>query len=154
MAIDWLWGDKVNTNSHSSNNNPNSGKRLNVILDTNALLMIFQFKLNIESELDRLLGSYSIIIPSGVVAELEKLVETVPEAQAALRLSERYKIIELETDLAPIKKSDDHVDLAIVALAEKLNAIVVTNDKQLRSNLKTKNLKTIYLKSKSHLELN
>jgi rRNA-processing protein FCF1 len=153
MAIDWLWGDKVNTNSQPSNNAPNSGKRLNVILDTNALLMIFQFKLNLESELDRLLGSYNIIIPSGVVAELEKLVSSVPEAQAALRLSERYNIIELGTDPALPEKSSDRIDLAIVAMAERLNAIVVTNDKQLRTNLKTKNLKTIYLKSKSHLEL-
>ncbi|MBA3043927.1 twitching motility protein PilT, partial [archaeon] len=40
-----------------------------VILDSNALLMVFQFRINIESELSRLLGKYEIVIPTTVKNE-------------------------------------------------------------------------------------
>lgn len=154
MAIDWLWGDKVNNNYQFSTTNPNRvTKRVDVILDTNALLMFFQFKLNLEAELDRLLGGYRVVIPSVVVTELEKLSKSVPEAKVALQLSKQYEIIELDPTQLTNNNSGDDADLEIIALASQLKAIVVTNDKILRSNLKSKNLRTIYLKSKTHLEI-
>jgi rRNA-processing protein FCF1 len=152
VAIDWLWGDKVNNNLQSSTTHPNrAAKIVDVILDTNALLMFFQFKLNLEAELDRLLGVYRVVIPSVVVTELEKLSTSVPEAKAALQLSKKYEIIGHDPNQLTNNKSGDNADLAIIALASQLKAIVVTNDKILRTNLKSKNLKTIYLKSKTHL---
>ena len=154
MAIDWLWGDKVNNNLQFSTTTPNRAtKRVDVILDTNALLMFFPFKLNLEAELDRLLGVYRVVIPSVVVTELEKLSKSVPDAKAALQLSKKYEIMELDPNQLTNNKSGNDADLAIIALASQLKAIVVTNDKILRSNLKSQNLKSIYLKSKTHLEL-
>ena len=134
------------------NQGPASPKRI-VILDTNALLMPFQFKLNLESELDRLLGSYSIIIPSVVIDELEKLSKSNSYARSALQLAKKYEILELENTLIPPKKLEHNIDFAIVALAKKLDAIVLTNDKILRANLRKENLKTVFLKSSTHLEI-
>ncbi|UCH89144.1 MAG: twitching motility protein PilT [Thermoplasmata archaeon] len=117
-----------------------------VILDTNALLMPFQFKLNLDSELTRLLGQYEIIIPSSVIAELENLYREKQKPRwikSALSLAKKYQI--------------EHVngsgDDAICKAAQESNAIVVTNDKALKKRLKSRGVRTIWLKSKTHLVL-
>ena len=64
-------------------------------------------------------------------------------AKAALELSKRYRIVETE------KQGDDGVlDVAI-----RFGAIVVTNDSELRKRLHEKKIRTIHLRSRSHLVL-
>ena len=46
-----------------------------VILDTNALMMLFEFSIDLESELNRLLGANSIFVPTTVLDELKFLSE-------------------------------------------------------------------------------
>src|SRR2546430_10756466 len=65
-----------------------------VLLDTNALLMPFQFRVNLETELNRLMGSADIAIPRPVRTELELLAERDRNAQAALRLAARDCVID------------------------------------------------------------
>ena len=88
-----------------------------VILDTNALLWQLRLNVNIENELNRLLGAYEIVIPTSVIKELEHVTDRY--AKGARKLAERYETI--ATELAG--------DESIVHLAESLQAIVVTNDK-------------------------
>jgi len=117
-----------------------------VILDTNAILMPFQFKLNLDSELTRLLGQYEIIIPNTVIEELENISSSAnspKEISAALALAGRFNIEQV------INKGDN----AIFELAMRYKAIVLTNDKLLKKRLHDNGLKTISLKSKTHLVL-
>src|SRR3970040_2289119 len=65
-----------------------------VILDANALLMPFQFRINLEAERRRLLGDHEILVPSPVIEELRGLARSVPEARPALRLAQRFRILE------------------------------------------------------------
>jgi len=44
-----------------------------IILDSSALMMVFEFNIDIEEELDRLLGRYHILIPRNVVDEIDFL---------------------------------------------------------------------------------
>jgi rRNA-processing protein FCF1 len=118
-----------------------------VILDTNAVLMPFQFKINLDSELKRLLGQYEIILPSIVIEELNNLAagpKPPREIKSALSLASRYEQI-------PVASRGD---AAVFELAEKYNAIVVTNDKELKHRLIKAGIKTISLKSRTHLILN
>ncbi|MEW6069171.1 MAG: PIN domain-containing protein [Candidatus Thermoplasmatota archaeon] len=112
-----------------------------VLLDTNALLAVFQFKIDLEKELDRLLGRYEILVPTSVVKELKGLKSRY--ALAALKLSERYNKVELKGE----------VDNAILELAKKGNIVVVTNDRALRRKLRTNKIPVIFLRAKTHLEL-
>jgi len=112
-----------------------------VILDTNSLLLPFEFKINLEDELTKLIGTFEILVPSTVFDELKKI--KTQHAKPALHLAMKYK------KLSSKKKGDE----AIFDLALKLNAIVVTNDKELRRRLKKKGLKTIYLRQKSYLAM-
>lgn len=119
-------------------------------MDSNALMMLFEFSINLDEELSRLLGIYKIIIPSVVMEELKELSEKGKGhkrkiSKPALRLAKRYFIYNFDTD----KNSDD----ALLELAEKLSAFIITNDKELRRRLKNKSLKTIYLRNKSYLAI-
>ena len=132
MASNRLWGDRI----HKA-----------VILDSSAILMLFDFSIDLEKELTRLLGAYHIIVPAPIVEELEFLStngrgEKKMKAKASLRLIEKYATVEVDE-----KKGDD----AILELADKMDGIVVTNDKGLRNRLKEKSLSVIFLRAKKKL---
>jgi rRNA-processing protein FCF1 len=113
-----------------------------VVLDTNALMMPFQFNINLDIELERLLGPFEGIVPTSVLEELEGMK---PErlAKAARALASKYEVFE----------TDEKGDTAIVSVAEKLRAVVVTNDKALGSKLKALKLPVVSLRSRARLVL-
>lgn len=111
-----------------------------VVLDTNALLMPFEHSLNIDLELQRLIGECEIHVPAPVIGELRRSKNK--HAKAALDLARKYRI-----DL-----TDRQGDDAVVELASRLNAFVVTNDKYLISKLSARGIKVIVLRSRNHLD--
>ncbi len=132
MAFDRVWGDKI----HKT-----------VILDSSAILMFFEFSVDWEKELDRLLGSYHPVVPTAVVEELQILSTRgtgQKKAAAALKLIVKYDTIDQEADT---------VDEALMRIAEKTNGIVVTNDTELRKRLKNRGFSVIFLRGKKKLAL-
>ncbi len=109
-----------------------------VVLDTNALLMPFEVKLNLDLELRRLLGDTRVVVPGPMVGELKRC--GAKHSKAALALARKYEIIHTDND----------GDEAIIELARKLNAFVVTNDKELRSRLRALKIPIVYLRSGTH----
>lgn len=118
-----------------------------IVLDSNALMMQFQFSVDIENELRRIIDvSYEIVVPDIVVGELRHLAQSLQgkdrgEALMAIRLAQTFRIV----------KAEGPADTGILRLAEKLGAIVVTNDKILRARLRAKNIPNIHLRSKAFL---
>lgn len=113
-----------------------------VVLDTNALMMPFQFNINLDSELERLLGPFEGIVPSSVLEELDGMK---PErlAKAAKALASKYKLFD----------TDEKGDAAVLSVAKRLRAVVVTNDKQLGTKLKALKLPVVSLRSRTRLVL-
>ena len=64
------------------------------MLDANALLMPFQFRMNLDKEISRLLGEIRVVVPSSVVDEISRL--QTREAKAALALAGKYEVVETE----------------------------------------------------------
>jgi rRNA-processing protein FCF1 len=112
-----------------------------VILDTNVLIMHMEYRVNLEDELTRLLGAYEILIPSAVVWELKGISNKY--SNLALKFIENFRIVD------SVKKGDE----AILSLACHLNAVVVTNDRELRAKLKECDLKVIYIRQRAYLEI-
>jgi len=110
-----------------------------VVLDANALLMPFQFHLNLDLELRRVVGEVTILVPASVLGELARSSDRY--ARAAHQLGERYRIV--PTELLG--------DQAIVALARAEDAAVVTNDRPLRRKLKREGIPVISLVGETHL---
>jgi len=119
-----------------------------VILDSSAIMMLFEFNINLDKELKRLVGNYKIIIPKPIYNELKFLSEEGKEkkrlkARPALDLIKNFEVVDIEG------KPDD----SLILLAKKYGGIIVTNDKDLRKNIKNNSLKAIYLRNKSTLVL-
>jgi hypothetical protein len=110
-----------------------------VILDTNALLMPFEMKINLDLAVRDVLGDVRFIVPGPIIGELKHLKNKY--SKVALSLARRYDIIPTEAS----------GDASIIELAEKTGAFVLTNDRELRNKLRERGVPLIYLRSGNHL---
>ncbi len=110
-----------------------------VILDTNALLMPFEIRMNLDLAVRKAVGDHEFLVPGPIIGELKHLEHK--HASVALALARRYKIV-------PTKATGDE---AIIELATQTGAYVLTNDKELRSKLRKAGISLIYLRSGTHL---
>ena len=128
-------------------------KKLKVILDSNALFVPLQFKIDVFSELERLLNRrFELILLSAVKRELEILAEKgAPKmrksACLALKFAERCRLVEVDAEASAA------VDDVVVEVAKEWSAVVFTNDKQLRKRLRDISVPVIYVRQKSRLEI-
>jgi len=130
-------------------------KRLKVILDSNALFVPLQLKIDIFEELRKLLNmKFELILLSPIRRELEKLAENGSpkmrkNASYALKMAEKCKLIELDEEIAGFSPDD-----AILQVAREWKTPVFTNDRELRKRLRNINVPVIYVRQKSRLEIN
>lgn len=110
-----------------------------VVLDANALLMPFQFKLNLDKELARLLGDVKVFVPASVIGELACL--GTREARAATALAAKYEVV--ETRLSG--------DSGVLDVAQRKKAAVVTNDREMIARLTEMKLPVVRLRSGKYL---
>ncbi len=110
-----------------------------VILDTNALLMPFEIKMNLDLAIRELVGEARIVVPGPLVGELKHLDHRF--AGAALALARKYEIV-------PTVTTGDN---AVMELARKTGGYVLTNDKELRRRLRKEGIPIIFLRSGTHL---
>ncbi len=121
-----------------------------VILDTNFLLIPYQFHIDIFSELHQLVeGAYDVIVPTGVRTELEKIANHKGRHALGARLA--LKILDAHEKWITYVESEGHVDKWILNYAKEHRAIVCTNDKVLRLRSKQADLRTITMKSRAKI---
>jgi hypothetical protein len=126
---------------------------LKIILDSNALFVPLEFKIDIFEELKRLLNrNLEFILLSTVKRELELLAskdspKTRREAFFALKLAEKCKYVPIENEIE--LTTDD----AIVRVAKNWNSPVFTNDRQLKKKLRDISVPVIYVRQKSRLDI-
>ena len=126
---------------------------LKVILDSNALFVPIEFKLDIFVEVERLLNrNVDFVLLSPVKRELELLAtkdspKIRREAVYALKSAEKCKYVAVDEDE---KLSTDDV---IVKVAKAWNVPVFTDDRQLRRKLRDISVPVIYVRQKSRLEI-
>ena len=132
---------------------PKKLEPLNVILDSNALFVPLQFRIDIFEEIRRLLNrNVELVLLSSVKRELEMLAtkdspKIRREALFALKLAEKCKYVPVEND------GELTVDDAIVRVAKKWSSPVFTNDIQLKRKLRDISVPVIYVRQKSRLDI-
>ena len=128
-------------------------KPVKVILDSNALFVPFQFKIDILDALEQLLErSHELILISPVKRELEALAKKGSpkmrkNALYALKLAEKCSYVEVD---APASALADDI---IVEIAKEWKSPVFTNDRQLKKRLRDISVPVIYVRQKSRLEI-
>ena len=126
---------------------------LKIILDSNALFVPLQFKIDIFSEVERLLNRHvNLILLSPVKQELKFLAtkessKTRREAAFALKLAAKCKYVTVDSDEKTL------IDDIIINVAKTWNCPVFTNDSQLRKKLRDIRVPVIYVRQKSRLEI-
>jgi rRNA-processing protein FCF1 len=126
---------------------------LKVILDSNALFVPFQFRIDVLGELERLLNRrFELVLLSVVKRELEILAEQgAPklrrDACCALQFAGRLRLVDVAAAASAV------VDDVIVEVAREWGSPVFTNDKQLRGRLRDISVPVIYVRQKSRLEI-
>lgn len=133
----------VKGNRLRSGHSGDSAVPYKIIIDTNALLMPFQFSINLDCELDRLFGFWKILVPECVLIELRGLSKDMLKARAALKLAANYPSI-------PTKKKGDQ---GVLEALVRENGILLSNDRHLRNNALKMGYRVIFLRSRSHLEV-
>ena len=124
-----------------------------MILDSNFLFIPSQFHVDIFKELEnRLNRRFDPILLSPTRMELLKMTEKGSpkkrqQALLALKLTEKCRTVNVEQSH---KETPDDV---IVRVAKDWRCPVATNDKELRKRLRIKSVPVIYLRQKSHLEV-
>jgi len=124
-----------------------------VILDSNFLFIPFQFQIDIFEGLMTLLNQkFEPVLLSPTHKELQRIAERgLPKmrrhALLALRLAEKCHIVEVEQGF------EETPDDVITRVAVEWRCPVATNDRVLRKRLRDKNVPVIYLRQRSHLEM-
>lgn len=104
-----------------------------VIFDTNMLLAIHQYKIDIFSEVERIADfNYKLCILDKTVDELNKIIKEQKgkdkaAANLALRFLDRFEII---------KTKEGNVDDILVSLSKE--NVVATQDRELQKRLKSR----------------
>ena len=127
-------------------------KTIRVILDSNALFVPIQLKIDIFQELKTLLNrNFELVLLRPIQQELERLTREGPpqarkKAVYALKLAEQCRIVDVKEDAA----SPDDI---IFQTASRWSCPVFTNDRELREKLRNINVPVIYVRQKSRLEI-
>jgi rRNA-processing protein FCF1 len=125
---------------------------IKVILDSNFFFVPMQFKIDIFKELDKLFGKAEPVVLSTTIEELRQLTakgapKMRKQADTALELVEKCQLIKME------KEPDESYDDVILRTAKEWNVPVATNDAELRKKLREAGVSVVFLRRKSHLEI-
>ena len=119
-----------------------------VLLDTNFLMVPYQFGIDIFSEIATLMQEkYELVTLSAVVDELKKIKkgEDLVAAEVGIKLIDENKVRIIETSGIG--------DPAIIDFAKNNDAIICTNDAELRKRLRSLGISVIYLRQRAYLEI-
>lgn len=119
---------------------------MKVILDSNFLIDILRFKLDLDN-IKEICGRCELIVFDSVVDELEKISKSKGKNGQYARLA--LKILKLK-NIKILKIEGKDVDETILNFVNR-DMVVATNDRELRKKLKVKDIKTIYIRNKKRM---
>jgi len=114
-----------------------------VVADSNALMSLFRLGLNLDEILDETLPSWTLVVPTAVLKELEGLSKTNKDARAALALCKRFETI----------PADGVADDVVVEVTKERKGVVFTNDREVLAKAKEQGVPRLFIKGKSRLVL-
>jgi len=125
---------------------------MKIILDTNFLMIPYSLKVDIFSEIDRLISdAYALCIFEGTLKELKSIME---KQRGKHKLAAKFALDIIEKKkLTMLPSTKSNVDRDILALAKDTEILVATQDGELKRVLKALGRKCLVLRQKSHLIL-
>lgn len=124
--------------------------KIEVLVDTNFLVDVVRFKIDLGGELARLVEhSYGLFAVPGVEEELATLSEDGNQyARAALEMLHLGEVKKMD-----IEQKGDVDELIIEACKRDSNVLVATDDRKLGEKLRRMYIKVIYIRARKHLAI-
>ncbi|MCK9307657.1 MAG: nucleotide-binding protein [Methanoculleus sp.] len=123
---------------------------MRVLLDTNALLMPAQFRVDLYDELLALFGDFEPITLEEVIGELSGLSRGRGRDAAAARVG---LAMARRSTVVPSGSTAERVDDRLIEYARREGCTVVTNDRQLRNALLGEGIDVVSMRRERTLEL-
>ena len=124
---------------------------MKIILDTNFLMAIAQFRIDIFSEIDRIADfRYDIFILDKTIDELNNIIKT-QKGKDKMAASLALQLINAKS-IKQIKTKEGKTDDLIVENASK-DTVIATQDKELKRRVKLKSAGIICIRQKKYLEI-
>ncbi len=127
---------------------------ISVLVDTNVLINQIKHPIDLETQLRVIISpAFELVMIPPILRELEVLynnAKSIPKKKTyslALDLAKKFKLISYTTT------EEQTTDEAIVTFAKSQNAVILTNDNQLRQLLRQQKTAVVYLRQKKRLEL-
>jgi uncharacterized protein len=116
-------------------------------------MMSAQFHIDVVSELEKILPSCRLLVPTAVLKELSRIKNRTKgknkiAASIAIKIATSPPIIVLEME----QKKGESVDDSLLRLSEK-SQLLCTNDRELRIKAREKDINVIYLRQRSYLDV-
>nr|MDO8097761.1 hypothetical protein [Candidatus Njordarchaeota archaeon] len=129
-------------------------ERLVVIFDSSIIISSLECKVDPVSEIERVLSTKFVpVILSGTLLELKDLLRHSKGGKRKKRLTLALKTVEKFNRLDNVPVGEEEMDDVILRVARDLRAIVATNDGKLRKRLTEMGIPVLFLREKSHMEM-
>ena len=116
-------------------------------------MMSAQFHLDVVGELEQILPSCSLLVPSAVLIELNRIKnrskgKNRTAASIALKIASSDPLEVLDMEL----EEGENVDDALLRLSGK-SRVLCTNDRELRRKARELDINVVYLRQKRYLDV-
>jgi len=116
-------------------------------------MMSAQFHVDVVSELEKILPSCKLLVPTAVLKELSRIKNRTKgknkiAASIAIKIATSSPIEVLEMEL----KQGESVDDSLLRLSEK-SRLLCTNDRELRIKAREKDINVIFLRQRRYLDV-
>ena len=116
-------------------------------------MMSAQFHVDVVSELEKILPSCKLLVPTAVLKELSRIKNKTNgknkiAASIAIKIATSSPIEVLEMEL----KQRESVDDSLLRLSEK-SRLLCTNDRELRIKAREKDINVIFLRQRRYLDV-
>jgi rRNA-processing protein FCF1 len=117
---------------------------MKVLLDTNFLIIPYRFKVDIFSEINRLVPGAEVATIKQVVDELQK-IDDKRAAKMAMEVLEKFEV--------KVEDAQGETDSALLNKAVAEHAVLCTNDIELKKRCLDSGVAVIFMRKKKYLEI-
>jgi rRNA-processing protein FCF1 len=127
---------------------------LKVIFDSSMLIDLPELKIDLVTETERVLSTKFIpIVLTGTISEIRDVLKRASGGKRKKELTLVLQIAEKFNKLNYFPLDNEDMDEVVFRAAKKLKAVVACNDYELRKKLVKAGVPVLFVRGKSHMEL-
>jgi rRNA-processing protein FCF1 len=129
-------------------------ERPKVLFDSSILIGVFESKIDLIAEIERVLSTrFNPIVLSGTLTEIRDVLRRSKGGKRRSLLALALQVAEKFNKLDYFPVNEEEMDDTLLRAAKDLKAVVATNDHGLRKRLVIAGIPALFIRQKSHIEV-